>query len=1762
MKIFTISRWSPLVAALLTLLLTPGVSAQTIPQYVFSANTGTYASLAGATTFSIFAGGGDADDGNSLPLTLPFAFPFAGMPSSSVIVNTNGWLTFNASADPLVINTVLNQAQDRMVAFFGRDLVQTGATFSYRADGTAPNRIFKIQGANISQYNQPGSMGNVQVWLYEAGSIEMRYGAFNGLFATPPFTTTQVGLRGNGANDILALMTDWAAPMTSTSPTATLPLDAGNIPVNGSIFRFDPPAGADLTPPVIGPITVTPPVPGCAPTAHTISVQPTDASGIASARVTYSVGSSNSLTLPMTNVNGTWSATIPAQGTALVTWTVTVVDASQQANATTSAPATYSDGAITVDAGADQTINVGTRATLRAAGSPRFSLKISEFTLNGFGTGATTPLPAYINAADDDLVEIANLSPVAVNLSGYQFEVRGGGPTVNRLYSFPAGTTLGASTVLVLHLGPGTDSPANNYYHTGGADDLLGSGADIGFLLLAPGSVPVDGVAVNNFPSATLFPAGVWNGVGVNSPVGIAGARRNGADTDSNAGWVASSSAARQSIGAPNLGLPAQPLPAVSWTGGVLAGPSTANPLTTPIHTTAGMFTYTVSLTQNGCTVTDQVVVTVVTPVVPTANFSASATSVSTADIVTFTDLSTNLPSTWLWTFTPAAVQFVNGTSDASRNPQVRFLRGGCFTVALTASNPAGADTETKAAYVCAQLAYCGTNLQGSPCSTFNGQINNVSIAGTTLSNLNSGCTSLTGTAYSVYPASGATTATLAAGQTYALTVQSSSTGSIGAWLDANANGVFETSEFILVTAAGMPPTPSTSTVNITVPATTPGGLVGLRIRNSVLANSIAGGDACVTRFSGETEDYFVTLVPACALTAPVVTSNGPVCIGSTLTLTAATQPAGTTYAWTGPNNFTSTAAAPSIPNVTAAAAGSYSLIITRNNCSSPARTLSVVVNALPAAPVGFTLGRCGPGTLRLGFATVPPGTSYRWYSTAAGGAPIAGANALFVTPSLTTTTIYYVSAVTNGCESLTRAVVTARIDPQPVATLVAGGSTTFCTGGSVTLTARGGTSGATYVFRRNGLTIPGTTDTTLVATLGGSYSVVVTNPSTCTAASTTVIVTVNPQSSAAFAYASGTFCRTGTVNPAPIISGTRGGTFTATPAGLTLNATTGQITLATSTINSYTVTYAVTGTCPASQTQLVTITTAPAAGFSYVSTGPVCAGTTGTLAPTLGAGASVGTFTALPAGLSLTASSGVVNLATSQPGTYTVRNTIAASGGCAAATATTTLTVVAAPTAVVTASGLTTFCAGGSVTLTATGGSSYVWSTGATTAAITVATAGTYTVTATNAAGCTDVSVPLTVTVNPQATATFTYSAAIYCVGAGSPATATVTGTAGGTFSATPAGLTLNPTTGAINLLGSAPGTYTVTYAVAGICPASQTQTVTLTPAPQAGFAYATSSGCAGSTGTLNFTTASGATLGTLSILPATGLALDPLSGQVNLAASQAGTYVVSNTVAGGPGCTAATATDTVTILPQPAVAITNLNAAYCSTDAPVTLTGTVDGTAGVGTFAVDGSAATIFNPGLLPVGTYTVVFTGSNVAGCAASTAQTVTISATPPPPVVTVTPQTSGIVLLTSSAPTGNQWLLNGTPIPGATGVTYSVTTSTQSGIYSVISTVGACPSAPSVPQSVTVTGTATALAAATGFQLYPNPTTDGRVLIEVAAASVPQPVLVLDAVGRVVVRATVPAAAVTHALDLRALPVGVYSVRVLTPAGPAVRRLVRD
>ena len=83
---------------------------------------------------------------------------------------------------------------------------------------------------------------------------------------------------------------------------------------------------------------------------------------------------------------------------------------------------------------------------------------------------------------------------------------------------------------------------------------------------------------------------------------------------------------------------------------------------------------------------------------------------------------------------------------------------------------------------------------------------------------------------------------------------------------------------------------------------------------------------------------------------------------------------------------------------------------------------------------------------------------------------------------------------------------------------------------------------------------------------------------------------------SAAFSYAKSSYHQD-EADPTPTITGTAGGTFSATPSGLSINTSTGTIDLDNSTIQSYTITYTVSGV---SANQTLAVTASPFLANTY----------------------------------------------------------------------------------------------------------------------------------------------------------------------------------------------------------------------------------------------------------------------------------------------------------------------------------------------------------------------------------------------------------------------------------------------------------------------------------------------------------------------------------------------------------------------------------
>jgi PKD repeat protein len=88
------------------------------------------------------------------------------------------------------------------------------------------------------------------------------------------------------------------------------------------------------------------------------------------------------------------------------------------------------------------------------------------------------------------------------------------------------------------------------------------------------------------------------------------------------------------------------------------------------------------------------------TVLAPVADFIANPTTANINQTVAFTNQSTNNPTSYSWSFSPATMTYVNGTNSTSVNPQVQFTAAGNYTVSLTAANSAGSNTKTKTAYI------------------------------------------------------------------------------------------------------------------------------------------------------------------------------------------------------------------------------------------------------------------------------------------------------------------------------------------------------------------------------------------------------------------------------------------------------------------------------------------------------------------------------------------------------------------------------------------------------------------------------------------------------------------------------------------------------------------------------------------------------------------------------------------------------------------------------------------------------------------------------------------------------------------------------------------------------------------------------------------------------------------------------------------------------------------------------------------------------
>jgi len=209
-----------------------------------------------------------------------------------------------------------------------------------------------------------------------------------------------------------------------------------------------------------------------------------------------------------------------------------------------------------------------------------------------------------------------------------------------------------------------------------------------------------------------------------------------------------------------------------------------------------------------------------------------------------------------------------------------------------------------------------------------------------------------------------------------------------------------------------------------------------------------------VTCSSQNTTDVVIDSTPY----MPVLGSNGPICSGSTLLLTATSTDL-SNYNWTGPDAFVSGLQNPNITAATTLATGVYTVTATivypgppLRTCTSDAATLIVVVDSLPVVPdpgsnsPGPPVIICQGDTLMLTASDSTAGVSYSWVGPDGFTSLLQNPDILLVTPAATG--IYTVTAILGMCNS--SAVTTVTITPTPILTGTNNGP--VCTGTADTL--------------------------------------------------------------------------------------------------------------------------------------------------------------------------------------------------------------------------------------------------------------------------------------------------------------------------------------------------------------------------------------------------------------------------------------------------------------------------------------------------------------------------------------------------------------------------------------------------------------------------------------------------------------------------------------------------------------------------------------
>ncbi|MEO8380094.1 MAG: IPT/TIG domain-containing protein [Acidobacteriota bacterium] len=352
------------------------------------------------------------------------------------------------------------------------------------------------------------------------------------------------------------------------------------------------------------------------------------------------------------------------------------------------------------------------------------------------------------------------------------------------------------------------------------------------------------------------------------------------------------------------------------------------------------------------------------------------------------------------------------------------------------------------------------------------------------------------------------------------------------------------------------------------------------------------------------------------------------------------------------------------------AGANNVTLQVMDSQGATATGTLVVTVTPTPAPTVPVITGSTSTcaGTPVTLTATSTGATSYQWYLD---GNPLGGE--ITSTTSASTAGSYTVTA-TNSCgttaQSAPHVLTVTPLPPTPTIS----GATSFCTGGSTTLTSSAASGNQWYL---NGNPIGGEINTTLVVTAAGNYQVAVTSGGCTSALSSVTAVTENPIPPTPTITPGGptTFCAGGNVTLTSSSASGNQWSLNGNPIG---GATAQQY--VASVAGDYTVVVTTSG-CPSAASAVTTVTINPIPSATITAPGSMVSGATSNASvPDAGVGATYvwgitnGTFNGVTTGATVNFTAGAV-------GSVGLSVTVTASGCPNSGTA--NVTVTAAPPSV-----------------------------------------------------------------------------------------------------------------------------------------------------------------------------------------------------------------------------------------------------------------------------------------------------------------------------------------------------------------------------------------------------------------------------------------------------------------------------------------------